>query len=192
MIPVCLAITKGVAASSLGLYAGILTGATVLCRETATSVIIASLDVVTQANVNKLVDRFCHVTTVLGTLATGFFAMSYFIPTDHWRHPYLIYGMLTTPLTSLYLFAMKNRYKKKSILQNGGSNDTSTITMNDLDDSVVDLKTDKTALQIDQVAITRNVAAKCNNITKHLAAASIVSILGFAQSVVGMYGEGYI
>ncbi|KAM3161235.1 Autophagy-related protein 33 [Lachancea thermotolerans] len=91
---VCLAVTKTVAVSSLGIYCGMLTSACVASYA-------APVDVLTQ--LAKPARAIARVGGALAAASSAFFALSYFGAPAHWRHPYLLYGMLVAPVSAAYV-----------------------------------------------------------------------------------------
>ncbi|AJS07734.1 Scm4p [Saccharomyces cerevisiae YJM1573] len=90
------AIVKGIAVSSLGLYAGILTSSTVIS-------ITTPINVLTQHLKNVLCTLGCW-STVLGGLATGAFGLSYYLAAPGERPNYLLCGLGVAPLSAAYLY----------------------------------------------------------------------------------------
>ncbi|CAI2002865.1 hypothetical protein SEUBUCD646_0G03100 [Saccharomyces eubayanus] len=90
------AIIKGIAVSSLGLYAGILTSSTVIS-------ITTPINVLTQHLKGVLCTLGCW-STVLGGLATSAFGLSYYLSTPGDRPNYLLCGLGIAPLSAVYLY----------------------------------------------------------------------------------------
>ncbi|SMN22650.1 similar to Saccharomyces cerevisiae YGR049W SCM4 Potential regulatory effector of CDC4 function [Maudiozyma saulgeensis] len=180
---VCLAVTKGVAVTSLGLYAGILTTGTVLCYSKPVQILISSLDIISQTQLNLIINNVATTTGILGALSSTCFAFSYFGLPKIWKHPYLVYGMLIPPIVSTYLCIYRASWNRKTLLSDD-NNDISTIKMEDLDNSTVDLGKNHNSDNL------KNTNKICKKIGIHLSLASILSTLGLLQSVVGLYGEG--
>ncbi|QLL33198.1 hypothetical protein HG536_0E01090 [Torulaspora globosa] len=196
---VCLAVTKSIAVSSLGIYAGMLTTTTLVSY-------ITPLKVITQ-HLSPVICKLGEVASVLATLSTGFFAASYFGAPPHLRHPYLLYGALVAPVSALYLWAISRcnhkYYSKRGCRRGGDAEDASSAPQ--LNDSVVDLGKDAPA---GHPAISENSSAKCPfapaskechchrpprcqaKIVAHLTLISAATVAGFVASVVGVYGEG--
>ncbi|CAB4257289.1 similar to Saccharomyces cerevisiae YGR049W SCM4 Potential regulatory effector of CDC4 function [Maudiozyma barnettii] len=179
---VCLAVTKGVAVTSLGLYAGILTCGTVLCYSSPVHAILSSLDIVSQTHLKAIINNVATTSGVLGFISSASFAVSYFGLPKIWKHPYLIYGMIVPPLVSTYLCIYRASWTHRTLLSDE-ENDSTSIKMEDLDNSTVDLgKTSTENLKY--------IKSVCKKIGIHLSVASVVSTLGLLQSVIGIYGEG--
>lgn len=195
---VCLAVTKSIAVSSLGIYAGIVTTSTVVSY-------ITPLDVITK-HLSPVICKLGELASALGLVSSGFFAASYFGAPEQLRHPYLLYGALVAPVSAAYLWAISRcnhkYYNKRHCEQKKAESPQ-------LNESVVDLGKDAPA---GHPAIT-NDGAKCpfgsaaaNNepasndahrpvnchrkIVSHLTLITLATIAGFVASVVGVYGEG--
>ncbi|CCF58991.1 hypothetical protein KAFR_0F03960 [Kazachstania africana CBS 2517] len=94
-------ISNGIAVSSLGLYAGLLSSSTLVS-------VIAPIDVVK----NSLKHVFCGFGiggTVLATVSTAAFSLSYYLSG---KDTSLLYGLLLGPLSGLYL-QLTSDYTKK-------------------------------------------------------------------------------
>ena len=182
---VCLCVIKSVAVSSLGLYAGILTTSTVLSSLSPTATILSSLDIVTKTQLKPLLNKLFLTANVFGAVATGFFAMSYFGAPPAVRHPYLFYSMLVAPLSSLYLYIVKSNVERETLVQR--DDDTSSdrtrtsIKLSESSETETEAYTGGTV----PVLGKRSLRA-----VGHLLLATTVAVLGFTQSVVGLYGEG--
>lgn len=197
---VCLAVTKSIAVSSLGIYAGMLTTTTLVSY-------ITPLEVLKQ-HLSPVICKLAEVASVLATVSTGFFAASYFGAPLHLRHPYLLYGALVAPVSALYLWAISRcnhkYYSKRSC--RGADAEKSAPEIND---SVVDLGTDVPAghpavsdsgakCPFGSAAANGAPAAKdCHRppkcqakIVAHLTLISAATVAGFVAAVVGVYGEG--
>ncbi|CAL9729367.1 autophagy-related protein 33 [Monosporozyma unispora] len=205
----CLGIIKGVAVSSLGLYAGILSASTVLSFSKSTSIILSNLDVISKAQLTNLINKIFQIGNVIGTISTTFFGLSYFGAPKIWKHPYLIYGMLTAPLSTLYLFYVKRSTENKLRLQRDSTTsnqqpinisdeeNNDTTNYHSVDESVVDLGK-KTPPQsqsssnndVTNTLVLQNTKSFCNSIGRKLFFATVVSLAGLTQSVIGVYGEG--
>ncbi|EJS43648.1 scm4p [Saccharomyces arboricola H-6] len=90
------AVVKGIAVSSLGLYAGILTSSTVIS-------ITTPINILTQHLKNVLCTLGCW-STVLGGLATTAFGISYYLAPPGERQNYLLCGLGVAPLSAAYLY----------------------------------------------------------------------------------------
>ncbi|CCF56062.1 hypothetical protein KAFR_0A06270 [Kazachstania africana CBS 2517] len=189
---VCLAITKTVAVSSLGLSAGLLTTSSIISSRNDFLNLLTSLDIVSQYKLSKLVVSLQTVSNWLSGLASVGFGVSYFaVNLDFLKHPYLLYGMILSPLSSVYLYYVKHSIQRKLSLQEIRGDDKPSIKLNIMDDSIVDLGPDENHTKIDNgdSSKTRNLSP-LKTINRHLWFASSISILTFIQSVVGIYGEG--
>mgnify|MGYP003365359897 CR=1 FL=1 len=185
---VCLAVTKTLAISSLGLYAGILTTSTIIINSNPTHIILSSLDIITQTQLKKLINNIVTTTGIIGTFSSFCFAISYFGLPNIWKHPYLIYGMSIPPILTTYLCLYRANWTKKTIISKDNEiNDTKAILMKDLDDSIVDLNDSNNSIN---EANLNYIKKNCKKISIHLAISSFISILGLAQSIIGVYGEG--
>ena len=148
---VCLAVTKTLAISSLGVYAGILTTSTIIINSNPTHVILSSLDIITQTQLKKLINNIVTSTGIIGTFSSLCFAISYFGLPKIWKHPYLLYGMSIPPIITTYLCLYRASWTKQTILSQQQQkdeidtqiNDSKAILMKDLDDSIVDLNDDQ-------------------------------------------------
>ncbi|GMM57146.1 Atg33 protein [Maudiozyma humilis] len=194
---VCLAVTKTIAISSLGLYAGLLGTSALALSSPATAVILGGLDVVSASELNRLANRLATTSGVLATISTLSFAVSYFGLPKVWQHPYLLYGMAIPPLVTTYLCLYRASWRRQELLDEAaGGNDASekqAIEMQDVDGSPVDLGAqDSTAsAQSAESSVISSVFAKnLGRVACHLAGGAFLATLAFAQSVVGVYGEG--
>lgn len=202
---VCLGVTKGIAVSSLGIYAGILTTGS-LCSYMIPSHVITE-------HLRSAVCRIGEAASTLGLLSTGFFSLSYFGAPTHLRHPYLIYSALVAPASALYLWAISRCNHKchaKSKLSKEGKTDENKQGQNTpLGDSVVDLGADSKvpsghppvkegarcpmgcAVVTDEPAnadLARSPGCY-SKFAMHLTVVTGLAIAGFVQSVIGVYGE---
>lgn len=208
---VYLGITKTVAISSLGLYAGILTSTTLITTTTPVSIMLSHTKDASDDSITKYVKSIiCNIgkaSTILSGLATGFFGLSYFFSPSSLRHPYLIYGMLVAPASIGYLYvasrcAHYHHCKKQSVTDEEKKASPSPAAS--LSDSTVDLGKDFKHPKIDAkdssakcpfgtASTSNNEAAKkhCNSsMLTHLSVVTVFTIAGFVQSVLGVYGEG--
>ncbi|EDO18202.1 hypothetical protein Kpol_543p32 [Vanderwaltozyma polyspora DSM 70294] len=200
---VCLGVTKTIAVSSLGLYAGLLTTTTLVTASAPIDLLLP------RTNENPIVNYFksivCSVgkiSTVLSGLSTIFFGASYFGSPLSLRHPYLIYGMVIAPISAAYLYGASLFAHRHPSADQEKNNSPSPA----LDDSTVDLGKDfkhpkitpgeagkcpfgsKTSIEASSESSRKN----CNaSIVAHLSVVTVFTILGFVQSVVGLYGEGH-
>ncbi|GAV52348.1 hypothetical protein ZYGR_0AG03390 [Zygosaccharomyces rouxii] len=202
---VCLGVTKGIAVSSLGIYAGILTTGTICTY-------MVPLDVITK-HLRSVVCRVGEAASALGILSTGFFSLSYFGAPSHLRHPYLIYSALVAPASALYLWAISRCnhkcHAKSKLAEEGKTSEDKQGQSPPLGDSVVDLGADPkvpsghppvkegakcpmgSAVVTDEPAdkdLARPPACQ-SKFAKHLAVVTCFAIVGFLQSVIGVYGE---
>lgn len=184
---VCLVITKSIAVSSLGLYAGLLTTSSVVSASNYMGKIVSTFDLVSLANLKSLIKSITNVSTGLGIISSLFFGFSYFGAPMYMRHPYLIYGMVASPLASLYLKLVSLKFDKDNEKLNSG--DHESIKLQDLDNSVVDLGKNATASPTQSVPTTIAPVQLTAGFTKHLLISSGITMLGFIQSVVGLNGE---
>lgn len=203
---VCLAVTKGIAVSSLGLYAGILTTTSLVSLATP-------LEVLSQ-HLSPVVCKIGELASALGALSTGFFAASYFGAPPHLRHPYLLYGALVAPVSAIYLWAISRCNHKSSYCQKKKAAKSKGTNAQQLSDSVVDLGSDNKSgapaghppisddgakCPFGSATVTNSPASadshrpkKCQKkINCHLAIVTLATIAGFVSSVVGIYGEGH-
>lgn len=201
---VCLAVTKGIAVTSLGLYAGVLTTTTLVSY-------ITPLEVLSQ-HLSHVVCKIGEVASVLGTLSTAFFAASYFGAPPHLRHPYLLYGALVAPVSAIYLWGI-SRCNHKYYCHKKSQEPEKKTPSPQLSESVVDLgneskpptghpaiTNDGSKCPFGSAAVTHSPSstdahrpAKCQRkIIGHLSLITIATIAGFASSVIGVYGEGQI
>lgn len=191
---VCLAITKGVAVSSIGLYSGILTSATLITSTTPLEVLTKSL--------SPVLSNLRNAATCLGAIASTFFCVSFFGAPPSLRHPYLLYGMLAAPLSSFVLGCAsyyKSRKLTKVSKQSSLQPDETKPVVSELSDSIIDLgeithaakdlahdKKPVTTPPKPAEALQTGPPIHTNN----LVVATAIAILGFVQAVVGIYGEG--
>lgn len=213
----CLAVTKGIAVSSLGLYAGLV----------ATGSILVVNDNVTPTNKSKndiIKALLCKVGAGLGVVSTVMFGIIYASSPSYARHPYLIYAMLTGPATSLHMYLSKRtlerklkNLKEKKITDEKHSPapaneeseataqaDTSqisyaaaaavgTVDGGELSESVVDLGIEKTMAQAEKdFEVQRQqeiVEAETTSLKRRFVAAALITVVGFTQSVLGLSGE---
>lgn len=198
---VCLSVTKSIAISSLGIYAGMLTTTTLVSY-------ITPLEVISQ-HLSHVICKLGEFATALGAVSTGFFAASYFGAPPQLRHPYLLYGALVAPISAVYLWAISRcnhkYYSKRPRAERSGSEDKTSATLND---SVVDLGApaghpplgnDPTAkCPFGSAAATNAPVSKdCHRpprcqakIVAHLTVISVATVAGLVASIVGVYGEG--
>ncbi|CUS22722.1 LAQU0S06e04566g1_1 [Lachancea quebecensis] len=201
---VCLAVTKTVAVSSLGIYCGMLTSACVASYA-------APVDVLTQ--LARPARAIARVGGALAAVSSAFFALSYFGAPAHWRHPYLIYGMLVAPVSAAYVAVVartrsarcrraceKRRAKSAST---PAPTPASAASESALGDSVVDLGAAAAAAETapeDHVTpsdhvpgsphVTPSSAACARAAARHVAVLLVPAAAGLLGSVLGLYGEG--
>lgn len=204
----CLGITKTIAISSLGLYAGILSTTTILSFNKHTSIILSGLDIINKAQIKQIINKVFQFGNVIGGLSTTFFGLSYFGAPDYWKHPYLLYGMLIAPISNLYLYYLKRSIESKLRVQSThdkenvtGSgpkpiqitDDNESTTSNpSTNESIVDLGQNRSQSPStdSNIEILQNTRSFCNSIGTRLLFTTTISIIGFVQSVMGVYGEG--
>ncbi|CCE64892.1 hypothetical protein TPHA_0J00690 [Tetrapisispora phaffii CBS 4417] len=219
---VCLGVTKTIAVSSLGLYAGLLTTTTIVTAATPISVLVPHRkdenDTVLTKYVKAIVCNLGKLSTVLSGLSTVFFGFSYFKAPASAQHPYLLYGMAVAPATFGYLYiSSKVSHFIASRSNKTAKADKSPSPQTSLGDSTVDLGKDFKHPKIDSNSDAKcpfspaaanqdpkcpfgssadgypseTAHANCNaSMVRDLAIISVFSIAGFAQSVLGIYGEG--
>lgn len=201
---VCLAVTKTVAVSSLGIYCGMLTSACVASYA-------APVDVLTQ--LAKPARAIARVGGALAAVSSALFALSYFGAPAHWRHPYLLYGMLVAPVSAAYVAVVarvrgahcrraceKRRAQSASV---PASTPASAAPEPALDDSVVDLGAAAAAAEsapethvtsAEHVPVSHHVtpasAACARAAARHAAVLLLPAAAGLLGSVLGLYGEG--
>lgn len=211
----CLTVTKGIAISSLGLYAGIVSAGTLLVVN----------DRVTPTNDSKhdlVRTLLCKVGTGLNVVATVVFGLVYFSSPGYARHPYLVYAALTGPATSLYMFLSKRYWLKQ--LRNlketkitdekhshppvgqdaAQTSDKAEISYaaaaavgaengGELSESVVDLGIEKTIAQaekdFEKQKAAEVVRRETQSIKVRAVATAVIATVGFIQSVIGVSGE---
>lgn len=88
--------SKTVAVASLGLYAGLMTSTTLIASVTPLSVLNDSL--------KSVLCKLGCWSTVLGSIATGSFATSYFLAEKSQRTTIQVVGALVAPITGLSLW----------------------------------------------------------------------------------------
>ncbi|EJS42589.1 YLR356W [Saccharomyces arboricola H-6] len=192
---VCLAITKGIAVSSIGLYSGLLASATLISSTTPLEVLTGSL--------TPTLSTLKNAATVLGAFASTFFCVSFFGAPPSLRHPYLLYGMLAAPLSS-FVLGCASHYKSRKYSKI--SKDSSLLpedtkpAVHELSDSIIDLGEDTrvpgSSTPDEKPAVTtppkpaEALQTGPPVHTKNLVTATAIAILGFVQAVVGIYGEG--
>ncbi|CCD27082.1 Atg33p NDAI_0J01900 [Naumovozyma dairenensis CBS 421] len=205
---VCLAVTKGIAVSSLGLYAGLLTSSTLI---SSTTPLITNTLPTDLLNWKPLLSKFKACATTLGSLATTFFGLSYFGSPTNLRHPYLLYSMMISPLSGIFLYLttdfnqLSDDMIEKSPSSSSIESTTSAQEKTNLGESIVDLGKEnerrgsegKPLLEKkehrEKIVEDTNRNVILSNQTKILTKLSIATsfaIVGFVQSVVGIYGEG--
>lgn len=185
---VCLAVTKTIAISSLGLYAGLLGTSALVISSPATAVILGGLDVVAAAELGRLANRVATTSGVLATISTIGFAVSYFGLPKIWQHPYLLYGMAIPPLVSTYLCLYRASWRRQELLdETGDASSNKAIEMQEVDGSPVDLGASQdSATPLGSNAFSKNLG----RVACHIAGGALLATLAFAQSVIGVYGEG--
>lgn len=209
---VCLAVTKTIAVSSLGLYCGILS-------TTTTVALVTPLDVLV-THFKKPFKRVVGLSGVLAGLSSVFFAVSYFGAPVAWRHPYLLYGMCVGPLSVGYLAGVtvlsrcrcqRRREAAADATVAGEPLDVVAAAATDDDDdaelgeSLVDLgnsehhdKSPQAVSQHQDITPQRGECAEKRGSARGIQSTMVfqlclltgVSLLGFVQSVVGVHGEG--
>lgn len=211
----CLGVTKTVAISSLGLYAGILSTSTILSFNKSTSIILSNLDIINKAQIKQIINNVFQFGNIVGFLSTTFFGLSYFGAPNYWKHPYLLYGMLVSPLSNLYLFYLKRSIENKLRIQSiNNNNNNNTVINNDgskpiqisenfIDSNKSDHSTNESLVDLGQTRslspsiqsgiddiLLKNTRSFCNSIALRLLFTTTFSIVGLVQSVIGVYGEG--
>ncbi|SCU90742.1 LANO_0D09802g1_1 [Lachancea nothofagi CBS 11611] len=207
---VCLAVTKTIAVSSLGIYCGAMCSAAVLARFTPMDVIKSQL-----MGPAKIVAR---IAASLATISSVFFGLSFFGAPAHLRHPYLLYGMLVTPVSGLYMAATmrfrrprqcRSKCPRGQALERRADEASSVVkedatdaTASSLDDSVVDLgehsaatpsQTNPAPVEVPPAEIPAHHPPVTCHSSRCLAPVPVlfgISVVGFVQSVLGLYGEG--
>lgn len=198
---VCLAVTKSIAVSSLGIYAGIVTTSTLVSY-------ITPLDVISK-HLSPVICKLGELASALGVLSSGFFAASYFGAPQRLRHPYLLYGALVAPVSAAYLWAISRCNHKYYGKRHCAHNKEKKSESPQLNESVVDLGNDAphghppitdngAKCPFGSAAATNEPASKdhcrpvnCQRkIVSHLTVVTLATIAGFVASVVGVYGEG--
>ncbi|KAL3232605.1 Autophagy-related protein 33 [Nakaseomyces bracarensis] len=210
----CLAVTKGIAISSLGLYAGLV----------ATGSLLVVDDAVTPTNESKrkiIKALLCKVGAGLGVVSTVMFGLIYASSPSYGRHPYLLYAMLTAPATSLHMYLSKRTLARKlrqlqekkitdekhtvaTTEEEKAAPDTSKISYaaaaavgnvdgGELSESVVDLGIEKTMAQAEKdFEVQREqeiVQAETTSLKRRFIAAAVITVVGFTQSALGLSGE---
>lgn len=213
---VCLAVTKTIAVSSLGLYCGILS-------TTTTVALVTPLDVLV-THFKKPFKRVVGLSGVLAGLSSVFFAVSYFGAPVAWRHPYLLYGMCVGPLSVGYLAGVTVLSRCRCQRRREAAADA-TVAGEPLDvvaaaaaaaatdddddaelgESLVDLgdsehhdKSPQAASQHQDITPQRGECAEKRGSARGIQSTMVfqlclltgVSLLGYVQSVVGVHGEG--
>lgn len=202
---ICLGFTKGIAVSSLGLYAGILTTSSICTY-------MVPLDVISQ-HLRSVVCKVGETASALGLLSTGFFSLSFFGAPSHLKHPYLIYSALVAPLSALYMWGISRcnhkHHAKVKDAEEGKAEDGKQDQSPPLGDSVVDLGSDPKVpsghpsvkegakCPMGYAAVTDEPASKdharssgCQSkFCRNLFIVTGFAIVGFLQSVIGIYGE---
>lgn len=198
---VCLAVTKSIAVSSLGIYAGIVTTSTLVSY-------IMPLDVISK-HLSPVICKLGELASALGMVSSTFFAASYFGAPLPLRHPYLLYGALVAPVSAAYLWAISRCNHKYYSKRHCAQSDEKKSDSPQLNDSVVDLgketpaghppiANDGAKCPFGSAAATNEPASvdahrpvNCQRkIVSHLTLISLATIAGFVASVVGVYGEG--
>ncbi|CCH58625.1 hypothetical protein TBLA_0A08360 [Henningerozyma blattae CBS 6284] len=217
---VCLAITKGLAVTSLGINTGLLTTTAIVSNATPNS-ILKQLYSTSNPNIAKAVGHaLCHVgiaSVSLTALSSALFAASFYWSPPKWQHPYLLYAMVAAPLSTAYLYLIEYLYTPSTDDESTEEDQTSVTPDEkspDLESSLVDLGS-SVPTPFKHPPITADSGATCpfanknnkskqNNtspvmepkddksvsFTPHFFIASLISIIGLFQSVVGIYGEG--
>ncbi|SCU77385.1 LAFA_0A01486g1_1 [Lachancea sp. 'fantastica'] len=209
---VCLAVTKTIAVSSLGIYCGTMCSATILAQFTPLDVVKSQL-----MGPAKIVAR---VAASLATVSSIFFGLSFFGAPASLHHPYLLYGMLVAPVSAAYMgLTMSFRRPRKCREQCSKRAEKQSTTAPtsvaateaqetpdlSLDESVVDLGQSTASHDEDETTVAATTGTTTGTTTTtqsdHVTAHSSkclrpipvlfgISVLGFVQSVLGLYGEG--
>lgn len=205
----CLGITKTIAISSLGLYAGVLSASTILSLNKHTSIILSNLDIINKAQIKQIINKIFQFGNVIGGLSTAFFGLSYFGAPIHWKHPYLLYGMLIAPISNLYLYYLKGSIENELRVQSIGNkkdltstdpkpiqitedNDSNTSPTSSTNESIVDLGQNgsQSPFAESNAEVLESTRSFCNSIGTRLLLTTAISVVGLVQSVIGVYGEG--
>ncbi|CEP64917.1 Scm4p LALA0_S15e00320g [Lachancea lanzarotensis] len=226
---VCLAVTKTIAVSSLGIYCGTLCSATILAKFTPMDVVKSQL-----MGPAKIVAR---VAASFATVSSLFFGLSFFGAPAALRHPYLLYGMLVGPVSASYMGLTmsfrrprqcREQCSKRAASQQAATEPaTAAATQqpeapeSSLDESVVDLgqsaashdeyetvtstagKTGASTTTTTTTTATSTPDSATTTLSDHVTAHSSkclrpipilfgISVVGFIQSVLGIYGEGLL
>ncbi|SCU83382.1 LADA_0C11078g1_1 [Lachancea dasiensis] len=203
---VCLAVTKTIAVSSLGIYCGTLCSATILARCTPLDVLRTQL-----ARPAKAVAR---VAASLAAVSSVFFGLSFFGAPLHLRHPYLLYGMLVGPVSGIYV-GLAGRVCKMRRCRSQRPKDAGLpaqavspapapepVLDASLDDSVVDLgqpaPEDAPPAAPPAAPAAASELSGTPPVTCHSASSCLgpipvlfgISVVGLVEAVLGLYGEG--
>lgn len=198
---VCLAVTKTIAVSSLGVYCGMLGSAyAVAC--------VTPLDILSSA-LSKPAKVVVRIGSALAVVSSAFFGLSYFGAPSYWRHPYLLYGMLVAPASAAYAagaialrraqLERRSRGKGKSEAPSSPPQPSLAAENAALDSSVVDLGAPTehapetvtcpcTSVTPDEESSSSS--SSCCVSRLHLPVLLTLASAGLVQSVLGLYGEG--
>ncbi|SCV02170.1 LAMI_0G16512g1_1 [Lachancea mirantina] len=213
---VCLAITKTLAVSSLGIYAGVLATATTMVFTTPKEILLKQSCAKTEASKAAVgwptVRAIMRLAAAAGASSVLFFGLSYFGAPPVWRHPYLLYGMLVAPLSGCYsLLSSACHGKKCSRAKTGATCPAKKCPVphatpaapasapgSSLEDSVVDLgapaePAGPAAPHPVPIATQDSAPARTTSactVRIHLSVMTSLALIGFVQSVFGVYGEG--
>lgn len=115
-------ISKTIAVSTLGLYAGILS--------TSTLVKIASPKDIVSSEIKHIYCILGIGSSIIGGLTTGAFAISYLLSTRCCCSTYLLYGLLVAPVTGGYLWTVDKLKNKLSFMNKTDSKKDDTADKN--------------------------------------------------------------
>lgn len=203
---VCLGIIKTVGVTSLGIYTGMVTTSTILLYNRPCKEIFGSKEESLSSHpsiAQKIVSKLSKIALGLLTISGICFGAAYYDVPSHHKHPYILYAALVTPLTYLYGMGLTFFCPVKgcvpppkhhpSDLQNNTSATTSTNEPKcPVSGQSGQSSTGEASCPFSKLASQKstNYCPLHFNISTHLIVLSLLTTVGFAQSVFGLYGEG--
>ncbi|KAL6942223.1 hypothetical protein ACO0QE_003391 [Hanseniaspora vineae] len=208
---ICLGVIKTVGVTSLGIYTGMVTTSTILLYNRPCKEIFGSKEesLSTHPSIaQKIVSKLSKIALGLLTISGICFGAAYYdVPASH-KHPYILYAALVTPLTYLYGMGLTFFCPVKGCVpppKHHPSDLQNTTTTNGAAEEAKCPVSGQTAesssssatgasCPFSKLASTKstNYCPLHFNISTHLIVLSLLSTVGFAQSVFGLYGEGQL
>lgn len=204
----CLAAIKSLAITSLGIHTGTYTTSSLLLNDPNFKKLVSDTNVVNETYTREIINKLNFWNNVWATLSTISFSLCYFGAPYRFKHPYLIYSMVLIPLNNMLNWVIQKKYLKavrfakiKHDRQLDNSDDIAK-PIELIDESIIDLGNDKdkepgkepTHEEESTVADAKRkhvVSQSIPDYNKYLWINSLLSALILAQSIVGVYGEGY-